>query len=249
MSNDLVVKQFNIDYSFIINNYLNPELWQKKWNLLIYKNFIFTLNIYSIDTEDEKIKFKIMLQDKNEYNMLQDKNEYNHWVIDKFADIVEYSLKIEDVLFLKKKIYTTMKKCIYYLEQYKIKYSKEYLRIEVGREQETGVLTKIANNFLDSENVTNSDIREAYIDVYIDNNSKISDYLRDYLYKMEYNEVTDLYLLLANINNDEDLLENVRNKTSDKDRLKELEIEVNEYIENLETEEFKEELSQKLEDI
>ena len=240
MSNDLVVKQFNIDYSFIINNYLNPELWQKKWNLLIYKNFIFTLNIYSIDTEDEKIKFKIMLQDKN---------EYNRCVSDKFAHIVEYSLKIEDVLFLKKKIYTAMKRCIYYLEQYKIKSSKEYLRIEVGREQEAGVLTKIANNFLDSENVTNSDIREAYIDVYIDNNSKISDYLRDYLYKMEYNEVTDLYLLLANINNDEDLLENVRNKTSDKDRLKELEIEVNEYIENLETEEFKEELSQKLEDI
>ena len=41
MDNLPIIKNFEIDYSFIIKNYLNPELWHKKWNLFIYKNFVF----------------------------------------------------------------------------------------------------------------------------------------------------------------------------------------------------------------
>ena len=48
------VKIYSIDYSFIISNYLDKELWKMKWNLFVYKNNVFTLNLHSIDTKNNK---------------------------------------------------------------------------------------------------------------------------------------------------------------------------------------------------
>ena len=60
MDNLPTIKNFEIDYSFIIKNYLNPELWHKKWNLFIYKSFVFSLELNSIYVQDEKIYFHVI---------------------------------------------------------------------------------------------------------------------------------------------------------------------------------------------
>ena len=42
--NNLVIKRYEVDYSFIIKNYLHESLWNKKWTLFVYKNYTFYLD-------------------------------------------------------------------------------------------------------------------------------------------------------------------------------------------------------------
>ena len=56
------LKVYNIDYEFIIKNYLSPSLWKKIWTLLQYKEHIITLNLYKIMTKDNEIVFEIKYQ-------------------------------------------------------------------------------------------------------------------------------------------------------------------------------------------
>ena len=35
---DLAIKVYDIDYSFLLKNYLNPEYWNKSWHLFVYKD-------------------------------------------------------------------------------------------------------------------------------------------------------------------------------------------------------------------
>ena len=53
------IKVYKIDYDFIISNYLDKSLWKKKWNLFVYKDHVFTLNLYKIETETDRIVFKV----------------------------------------------------------------------------------------------------------------------------------------------------------------------------------------------
>ena len=34
---DLAIKVYDIDYSFLLKNYLNPEYWNKSWHLFVYE--------------------------------------------------------------------------------------------------------------------------------------------------------------------------------------------------------------------
>lgn len=62
MENGIVIKKYEVDYSFIIRNYLSPKMWEKVWTLFLYKNFRFTLQINSISVYSTvKITFRISL--------------------------------------------------------------------------------------------------------------------------------------------------------------------------------------------
>lgn len=246
MDNLPTIKNFEIDYSFIIKNYLNPELWHKKWNLFIYKNFVFSLELSSIYVQDEKIYFHVILEDI--LNVLDYTDEWNSYP-NRCYETVDYSLKIDDVSFLKNKISTAMLYLIEKLEERKIKNSQEYKNIEDSKDNEKRKLTEIAENFLDDNKVTNDDIRNVYISNYVDNNSKIEDYLDDCKYNLKYNMLTDLYLIYANVNKKDDLLRTLENRILDNEEFEELKNEINEYIKYMETEDFEQEMQEYLEDI
>ena len=53
------IKVYEIDYDFIIKNYLDKELWQKKWTLFVYKDNVFTINLHSINCKNNAITFEI----------------------------------------------------------------------------------------------------------------------------------------------------------------------------------------------
>ncbi len=53
------IKIYAIDYSFLIKNYLDKNLWKKTWTLFQYKDYIFTLNLDTINCMDDCILFKI----------------------------------------------------------------------------------------------------------------------------------------------------------------------------------------------
>ena len=59
------IKVWKMDYSFIIKNYLNPALWQKTWTLFEYKDFVITIKLTKIETENMRIVFRLNLRENS----------------------------------------------------------------------------------------------------------------------------------------------------------------------------------------
>lgn len=242
----LALKVFEIDYSFIIKNYLNPELWNKEWTLFVYKSFIFTLKLYSINCKDEKIAFELKLRDS-----LNIDDYVDDWISNpnESYDHIYFSLKIDDTDFLKRKINSSMIERIKKLEERKVKASTDYQLIQENEQKEEEKLRKIAEAFLDNNNVSNKDIREVYIDSYIDNNKQTDTYLNNMINNFRYNVLTDFYLILGETNKDTSLIEKVKEQAKNKIELENIVQEVNEYMKYIETEDFKEDMESNLEEI
>lgn len=239
METALAIKVYEVDYSFIISNYLDKELWGKSWTLFEYRDYIFKLNLASIDAENNTIVFKIKC-DKLVWNFEAD-------VYDSYKT-VRHNVENSNIEILKRQINSAIYDAIDSIERIKIVETKEYQNIENYRWEERTELKKIAEEFLDDNNVSNDEIREAYIDKYISNNSTISSKKRDYLINKKYNVLTDLRLVFVRAIKDEQkearILENL-----DETKAEKVLQEVNEYMEKLETEEYQEELKGELEDI
>lgn len=241
MEKGLILKVYDIDYSFIIKNYLDEKLWEKEWTIFVYKTFVITLRLSSIDVRNKKIFFEVKMTDNGkEYS-----NIYGKRSIKEFS----YNLSIENINILKKNLNLTIFELIQRLElEFYIQKSDRYFEIEELKQREQEQLQEIAEEFLDSENVTNEEIREAYIEYYIDKNEKVWNLKNDYENEMKYNMLTELYLVFLKATNDKERYELVESYIS-KSKLNEVLEEIKEYEEYMETNEFVEEMQSNLEDI
>lgn len=241
MEKGLRLKVYDIDYSFIIKNYLDERLWNKDWTIFIYKRFQIILRLHSIDVKTKVIWFEVEIQDNNEENK-------SYWVKSK-RELFKYFLNVENIDILKKSLNHTIFSLMQELEKDAyIKYTDEYNNLEEMRANENEKLEKIANEFLDNEGVTNEDIREAYIGYYVDNNEKVYDLLNEYTNKMKYRLITDFYLVFLQATEDNERIKIIEDRIG-KQELQETLEEIKEYKKYMETEEFEEELERKLEDI
>ncbi len=248
MKNKLpAIKVYDIDYSFIIKNYLNPEMWQKTWTLFQYKTFVVTLQLMSINCQDEKINFEIKIKDNSE------ESEYSYeWGrnSDKDANAyVYYSLKINDLNFLKTLIESSVFDAISKLEKYNIIASEDYLDLKEMYSNEKDSLRKIAEDFLDANDVSNEDIREAYIDVYVSNNAKLDGYLERMLEKKQYIIFPDLYLMFANATRNDKTVKKWEKILAENNNIEELRTEILEYLEYMQSEDFENDMNSNLEEI
>lgn len=241
------IKVYDIDYSFIIKNYLNPEMWQKIWTLFQYKTFVVTLQIDYINCAEEKICFKVTLKDtstENSYNY-----EWGRNTDKKAYCMAYYSLKINDINFLKREINSRVFDCITLLEKYNILASEECAGLEYEYSNETELLTQIAERFLDDNGVSNEDIRDAYINAYVNNNSKLDIYKSRLIETLQYQTFPDLYLVYANATGDEKVIKKWEEILNENNNLGELKDEIKEYLEYMNTEEFEEDNASCLEEI
>lgn len=248
MKNKLpAIKVYDIDYSFIIKNYLNPEMWQKTWTLFQYKTFVVTLRLTSINCQDEKINFEIKIKDNSE------ENEYSYeWGrnLDKDAnDYAYYSLKINDLNFLKNSVENSVFDAIEKLERYNIVASEDYQNLKEMHSNEQDSLRKIAEDFLDANNVSNEDIRETYIDAYVSNNAKLDGYLGRMLVEKQYIMFPDLYLMFANATRNDKTIKKWEKILAENNNIEELKTEVQEYLEYMQSEDFENDMNSNLEDI
>lgn len=214
MNNNLIIKQYDVDYSFIIKNYLDESLWNKKWTLFVYKNYTFYLELYEIQVKNKRICFKISFNDLTYF--------------------IFYFKEQSNINILKKQINGGIFYLIGMYEHTLIKQEKEYQKIEDGKGEEIDLLTEIAEEFLDENNVSNDEIRQAYIDKYVDDNTKTDNYLLDYISIREYRVLTDLYLVYTKASGDNDRYNNVEKAIKNDDNYNDLMEEVNEYLEKLE---------------
>ena len=231
------IKLWKMDYSFIIENYLNPALWQKTWTLFEYKDFTVTIKLARIETEDMRIIFRLNLWDHGRSFTWGDQED------------VGYSLKNSSIAFLIKSINGTIFRMISYHEKHHtLEDLPVYKEAEQQGEREIEKLTALASEFLDDEGVENDDIREAYIDKYVDDNKQNDEYIEKLRKAYKYHLLTDFYLVFAESIGDDAKYQTVM------DRLEENEIEnvlkeISQYKTYIETDDYQEEMKGLLEAI
>ena len=244
----LVLKKYEMDWDFIISNYLNPELWEKKWTLFQYKEWVITIKLNSIECQDNRISFLLEIKDNSTEREYKD--AWNFCNRDKALwCFINYSLKIDDIQFLIRKIQNGIWDLILRMEQENIRTLEIYEQIRSSANHEKRELERIAENFLDDEGVTNEDITDVYIENYVENNQKIKDKLDEILYENEYTIFTDFYLVYAESTKDEKMIERAKNKTKKVADIESIQEEVEEYMQKIETEEFEDEMRDNLEEI
>ena len=237
MENKMILKVFDVDYSFIIKNYLNPELWEKEWTLFVYKKFVVTLKLKYIHIYCNKIEFEIKVTDNNStsWNRSQTKP-------------VTYSLKTNNITILKKAINSAIIKAFKDIEDdLYIEKTDEYCKLLDMKHKERVKLKKIAKEFLDENNITNENIRYSYIEAYVDNTEKVWSLINDYECQNHLRMIPDLYLTFA-IATDNKELENDVLKANE-DTKEELLKKIEELEEYMQTEEYEEEARDNLEEV
>lgn len=238
MSN-IQIKTYDIDYSFIIKNYLDKSLWHKEWTLLVYKNFVFTITLNRIDVYDESLCFQI----KCKYV----KNELNC----SLSTSIWHNLGNSNINVLKKQINGAIEDLIKGIEEDFIKNTSEYYQAEQLEDLEREKLEDYAKDFLDGEGVSNSEIRDAYIDYYVSKNSNFY-YKNRVINANRYIMLFDLYLTFYQIKNDEVNIKKIETKYKtryDNDSLEKIKKEIEENLEYIETEEYEEDMKNNLESL
>lgn len=153
----IIPRVYDVDYSFIVKNYLNPELWDMKWTLFMYKDFIIYLELYSIDCKDKEITFKLYYNDKKTTDVYS-------------SEHIRYNLQNSSLKILIQQINGAMFRLLEKKERCDIHETEIYKNVVSSYWDEEDTLREIAEDFLNDEGVTNDDIREAYIDTYVCNN-------------------------------------------------------------------------------
>lgn len=231
------IKVWKMDYSFIIKNYLNPALWQKTWTLFEYKDFVITIKLTKIETENMRIVFRLNLRDNSRPNTWGDQED------------VSYSLKGSSIKFLIKNINGAIFRMISYHERNHV---LEDLPVYIDAKQQGDIeiekLTVLASEFLDDEGVTNEEIRETYIDKYVDDNKQNDKYIQRLRSAYEYHLLTDFYLVFAESIGDDAKYQTVMDKLEENE-IENVLKEINQYKTYIETDDYQEEMKGLLEEI
>lgn len=217
MRNEITLKKYDVDYSFIIRNYLSPELWKKTWTLFVYKNIRITLNLYYIWVNDPiKIEFKIRMNAPG-YNTYTTKS---------------HTLDVSNLTILKNQIDNAILCLINEYERYVISNTETYRNLSNTARREADRLQEIAESYLDENSIYIEDVRDAYIEYYLDNNYTGDSLLSNYKDSMKYKQCTDLWLVYARATNDETLEKKIKDRLTTDDYIDILK-DVQEYIDIL----------------
>lgn len=153
-----------------------------------------------------------------------------------------------NINLLKKEINLCMVRLIENLEQeYIERKDSDYEYVLRSNEEEKQRLREIAEDFLNDNSVYNDDIREVYIDYYVNNNDTIYKDLDSILNVKKYNYLTDLYLIISEITKNDLLKQSVLNNQSSDVSL--IINEVEEFMNYLQTDTYLEEMQERLESI
>lgn len=227
------IKQYNIDYEFLISNYLNKELWKKKWNLFVYKDNVFTLNLYTIHTKSDSISFEI------NYNKL-----------DSFcSETITYYLNNTTIKVLKQQINGAIFRLMERYDEQLCRNTDGYREICRMYNDECDELREIAKDYLDDCGVTQDDIREVYIDRYVSDNTKCDIHKSNYVRGNKYKQIPDMFLVFTKITDDKNRYNIVVDALQDYGYIERVENEIKEFKSYFETNDYKEEMIDNLSSI
>lgn len=226
------IKVYKIDYDFIISNYLDKSLWKKRWNLFVYKDHVFTLNLYSINTKNEEIRFEIT------YN----KRQYS-------SELIDYNIQNTSIKILKQQINGAMFRLMEREDESMARSSSGYQAVYNAYRDEDFRLREIAESFLDDQGIEIEEVRDAYIERYVYNNAKMSTMLHNYLDGVRYTFLTELLLVFTKVTDDTKRYETVCNAVGNKGNIALIESAVEQFVQEMETDDYEEEMTNALESL
>lgn len=226
MNNELVPKVYEIDYSFLVKNYLSPDLWDKTWTLFVYRNIKVTLEMYQIEVRrPRKLTFKLTITENNYMN----------------TTYITYDMENGNFEVLKRQINGGIRTLINYVEQYHIRQEDGYKQLERNLSDEREMLEDIARSYLDENGITLEDVRDAYVDRYVSDNLKGYTYKNNYVEGRQYKCRPDVWLVYYNIIGDKTKIEAIQNILIRDTRFEDLLEEFKEYnliMENKDSEDY-----------
>lgn len=142
----------SIDFNKLIDECLNKKQWGKIYQLFEYDNIVITMELESIDVKENSVRYCIQADDK-----LIDRQEIRS---------IDFPMSLEhrNVQVFTNKINSVVFRVLEDLEKYYyLNYTEEYKRLVEHNKNVMHTADQIANNKLDTLNITDEDIREAYV--------------------------------------------------------------------------------------
>lgn len=170
---EISTRLYKINFKYIIENHLNKALWKKSWLVYDYDHFKVNLRLDNISIARNKITLSI--GNANVEIPLSD---------DHFNETVFY-----------KSVFSAIKSNIKDHERSAIRGTEAYAKACELDGQNDDKNRKIAERRLDELNIDDEEVREAYIDKYID--ERRSHYWHEIYQRFEYSIQTPRYLMLA----------------------------------------------------
>lgn len=205
---------------------------EKIWTLFAFKEYVFTLNLYKIDTKNNKIEFEIKTQ--------------GHW----YTEYITYDVENTSIKILMQQINGAIFRLIERLEDSKIENTLGYKTIQDAIESERETLREIAEEYLDDNGVTNKNIRDAYIDKYVDDNETSYQKMSIYKDSMKYTILTELYLVYCEVTKDTKRKQTILKANDDSYvKIAVIKSEIEDFMKELESEDYRDSMSYMLEGI
>jgi hypothetical protein len=202
---------YKIDYGFIQAHYLDTEYWKKEWKIFDYAGMTLTLKLKQIDLEENLILIRITAHFAGDREKGLAPLGYGY-TGDFWIPISHEEYK--DANFQKK-----LKGCccdlMGQLERYYIQSGSAYEEMEQWNSDREDAARQEAEDFLDKLGYANKDVREAYIDWYVDKldpeEQKKAD-LDSFMKSQEGTILTGYYCIFALYMDDRELCDQYREK-------------------------------------
>lgn len=181
---ELTTTVVKLNWKYIIDHATDRKFWEQKFKVYDIDRFEVFMEIYEIDISYKKIYFKL--------NYKNERMCYG-WETDLFS--IPMSNEHFNEKVFNNTLCSTIIRLIEESEDNRIRTYKEYSKAETAYDEEEKVLTGIAKDFLDKNEVKSDSVREAYTEAYVNDN--IVDYRSEVLDKYRYRIFTKLYLECA----------------------------------------------------
>lgn len=235
-----------LDLKTILKNYKKPEFWSKDWLIIDTKWLSIIWHIKSIDCLHNKINSCVKVSKLN-FKKGKENINYMSWYYEVDCSVIPINNKEYTQKHFENNIYGCIIKLITCMEAYLTYFYKEYADAQEQDKNYRKQLEKIAENFLDENNVVNEAIRNVYIESYANKQLENREsYRNKVIQNFKYKLLTEVYVYTAAwFNNEQDFNEY---KKFSKDR-KSTYKEIREEIKLIQTDEWQNSMKNKLEGI
>ena len=195
MENTVSTQVVKLDLQTILANYKDPKFWSKKWTIIDTKQIKIVWYISYIDCTENKINSVLKVSNKKIKRGKKDLSHANYWFSESVGvpaipinnpDYTERHFENAILGKVLELLGDVERHCTYEYAEY-----KEAERLQ---EEMKDKLREIASDFLDKNNVTNEEIRDAYIEKYVDDNYDASEITSKVVARYQYKIIPNVYL-------------------------------------------------------
>lgn len=208
MEANVNTKVVKIDLETILNNYREPEFWDKQWVIMDTREIRIIWKMTHINVEKGTIKSKLVAT--RTHIVRDDFSIELRWRIGNDWELPSIPVNRDDYgqEQFEAMLYKGVVHLLDLIETRCVMYYDDYNRAERLLDEEYRMYTREANDKLNEQHVYDEMMRSSYIDKYVDNamKSRGGSYLIDVLCHYRYHVIPDAYKFAASwFDNSEDL--------------------------------------------